>query len=211
MSAEVLSPAYRIHTQRLVIRCWEPDDAALLSEAIAQSLDHLRVWMPWAHEEPKDLQQRIQWLRASRGKFDLNQNFNYGIFNRDETLVLGALGLHARVGDNALEIGYWIHAHHINQGLATEAAAALTKVAFAINRVVRVEIHCDPNNFRSAAVPRKLGFVHEATLRQRVEDHGGRKRDSMIWSLFVEDDAARKITQVSIEAFDAIGRKFFTS
>jgi RimJ/RimL family protein N-acetyltransferase len=211
MPTEVLHPAYRIHTQRLMIRCWQPGDAALLSEAIAQSLDHLRVWMPWAHEEPKDLQQRIQWLRESRGKFDLNQNFNYGIFNRDETLVLGAIGLHPKVGNDALEIGYWIHAHHINQGLATEAAAALTKVAFEIYRVVRVEIHCDPDNLRSAAVPRKLGFVHEATLRQRVEDHQGRKRDSMIWSLFVEDDAARKVTQIGIEAFDAIGNKILAS
>ena len=57
---------------------------------------------------------------------------------------------------------------HINQGLAPETAAALTKVAFEVNEVNRVEIQCDPNNMRSAAVPRKLGFVHEATLRPCV-------------------------------------------
>jgi hypothetical protein len=42
-------PAYRIHTQRMVIRCWHPQDAPLLKEAIDQNLDHLRPWIPWAH------------------------------------------------------------------------------------------------------------------------------------------------------------------
>jgi RimJ/RimL family protein N-acetyltransferase len=209
MPVEVLNPAYRIHTQRSIVRCWNPSDAALLSTAIAQSLDHLKVWMPWAHEEPKDLQQRIDWLREARGKFDLNQNFLYGIFNNDETLVLGGTGLHPRIGRSALEIGYWIHAHHVNQGLATEAAAALTRVAFEVNQISRVEIHCDPNNHKSASVPRKLGFTHEATLRQRVKDSNGRKQDSMIWTLFVEDYAASRVADTAVEVFDVIGRRIF--
>jgi RimJ/RimL family protein N-acetyltransferase len=207
MSTKHPSPAYRIHTQRLVVRCWHPVDAPLLSAAIAQSLEHLKAWMPWAHDEPKDLQQRMDWLRQSRGKFDLGQNFNYGIFNPDETQVLGGIGLHTGIGNDALEIGYWIHAHHINQGLATEAAAALTKVAFTVNGVARVEIHCDPTNLRSAAIPRKLGFTHEATLRQRVENHEGRKRDSMIWSLFAQDYSISKAAAVVVEAFDGMEQK----
>lgn len=207
MAAAPLSPAYRIHTQRLVIRCWHPDDASLLSTAIAQSLEHLKAWMPWAHEEPNDLQQRMNRLRQFRGKFDLGQDFIYGIFNLDETQVLGGTGLHTRIGNDALELGYWIHAHHLNQGLATEAAAALTKVAFTVNQVARVEIHCDPTNLRSAAVPRKLGFIHEATLRQRVENHEGCKRDSMIWSLFAADYPTSKAAAAIVEAFDAMGQK----
>jgi len=207
MPNKILHPAYCIRTQRLVLRCWQPKDEALLSTAIAQSLDHLKVWMPWAHEEPKEPQQRMTWLREVRGKFDLNESFVYGIFNRDESLVLGGTGLHPRIGKDALEIGYWIHVHHINQGLATEAAAALTRVAFEIHQVVRVEIHCDPSNLRSAAVPRKLGYTHEATLRQRTEDHIGRKRDSMIWTLFPEEYAVSKAAGCAIEAFDVIGRK----
>jgi RimJ/RimL family protein N-acetyltransferase len=77
--------------------------------------------------------------------------------------VLGGTGLHTRAGAGTGEIGYWVHKDYINQGLATEATAALTKVAFLIERVARVEIHCDPNNVRSAAVPRKLRFCQGAT------------------------------------------------
>jgi hypothetical protein len=39
-------PAYRIHTHRLVLRCWQPTDAPLLKAAIDVNLEHLRPWMP---------------------------------------------------------------------------------------------------------------------------------------------------------------------
>jgi hypothetical protein len=43
--SDIPGPAYRIHTKRLIIRCWRPKDAPLLKLAIDESLDHLRQWM----------------------------------------------------------------------------------------------------------------------------------------------------------------------
>ncbi len=68
-------PAYRIKTLRMVLRCWDPADAPLLKAAIDENLDHLRPWMPWAHDEPEELQAKIERLRVMRGKFDLGQDF----------------------------------------------------------------------------------------------------------------------------------------
>jgi RimJ/RimL family protein N-acetyltransferase len=200
-------PAYRVVTSRLVIRCWDPHDASLMKEAIDSSLDHLRPWMPWANDEPTDLQTKIERMRSFRGMFDLDQDYVFGIFDLDERRVLGGTGLHTRLGEGALEIGYWIRADVINQGIATESSAALTKVAFEINQVNRVEIHCDPANLRSAAVPRKLGYTHEATLKQRLLLEDGGWRDTMIWTLLAEDYPNSPSSQASIEAFDATGRK----
>lgn len=205
MSPNVSGPAYRIHTPRLILRCWHPADAPLLKAALDESLDHLRPWMPWTKEEPQKLQDKVEWLRRARGKFDLGRDFVYGIFSRDESQVLGSTGLHTRVGEGAREIGYWIHKDHVNQGLATEAAAALTKVAFEIDEVKRVEVHCDPRNVRSAAIPRKLGFVHEATLRQRAVDADGEPRDTMIWTLLADEYPTSPAASAEIEAFDATG------
>jgi RimJ/RimL family protein N-acetyltransferase len=209
----VSGPAYRVHTARLVIRCWDPADAPLLKEAIDANLDHLRPWMPWAHYEPEGLPQKVGRLRQFRGKFDLDEDYYYGIFNREETQVLGGTGLHTRVGEGAREIGYWIHADYVNQGLATEVSAALVRVAFEVDRVRRVEIHCDPKNLPSATVPRKLGFTHEGTLRQRVltlsEPDGDdlppieEFRDSMIWTMMAEEYQPNRAAP--IEAFDAAG------
>ncbi|NLG96838.1 MAG: GNAT family N-acetyltransferase [Chloroflexi bacterium] len=206
MSIHIPGPVYRIETRRLVLRCWSPVDAPLLKQAVDESLDHLRPWMPWAANEPQDVATKIERIREWRGNFDLGQDFVYGVFNQDESRVLGGSGLHTRVGRDAREIGYWIHKDFINQGLATELSAALTRVAFEIDGVNRVEIHCDPENVRSAAVPRKLGYTHEATLRQRSRMNDGSYRDVMIWTLLRCDYSETPAARAEFRAYDAANR-----
>lgn len=200
-------PAYRVQTERTVVRCWSPSDAALLKEAVDSSLDHLRQWMPWAEQEPEEVSAKVQRLRSFRGRFDLGQDFTYGIFDLSEQKVLGGTGLHTRIGQGALEIGYWIRADHVNRGLATEIAGALCRVAFEVHQVNRVEVHCDPRNVRSAAVPRKLGFVHEATLRERVSGPDGTHSDAMIWTLLRREYPESPAAGQKVEAFDAVGTR----
>jgi len=208
-TVSIPGPAYCIHTQRLVIRCWKPEDAALLNQAVKESQEHLKPWMPWASGEIPSLQERIGWLRTCRGNMDLDHDFIYGIFDPEEKRVLGGTGLHTRLGKGALEIGFWIHKDFINQGYATEVSAALTKVAFEIMQVNRVEIHCDPENVRSAAVPPKLGYTLEAILKQRVETGEGTWRDSMIWTLTAGEYPTSPAASAQIEAFDVIGRSIY--
>lgn len=81
---------YRVETTRLVLRCWEPRDAALLKEAIDANLDHLRPWMSWAMEEPQSVEAKAERLRVFRGEFDLDKSYVFGILPRDERLVLGS-------------------------------------------------------------------------------------------------------------------------
>jgi RimJ/RimL family protein N-acetyltransferase len=209
MSANPIGPAYRVITPRLVIRCWQPADAPLLKAAVDSSIEHLLPWMPWAANEPTDIETKIALIRRFRGQFDLGQDFVYGIFDRAETQALGGTGLHTRLGSDAREIGYWVRADRINQGIAAEATAALTRVAFEIDKLDRVEIHCDAENVRSAAVPRKLGFTHEATLRRRRV--AGKVRDTLVWTLLAEEYGASAAARVPIEAFDAVGRRILPS
>jgi RimJ/RimL family protein N-acetyltransferase len=211
LSQEALRPAYRVETPRLVVRCWSPADAPLLAQAIEESVEHLRPWMPWIQREPLSLDARVARLRKMRGDFDLGVDHSYGIFDRGEEKVLGGAGLHPKVGEGGLEIGYWIHVAHTGKGLATEAAAALTRVAFDVHEVDRVEIHCGPDNGRSAAVPRKLGYTLEATLRRRLSLGEGGRRDTMIWSIFAGTEAAQalRLTQAKAKAFDVMGRRLF--
>jgi RimJ/RimL family protein N-acetyltransferase len=162
--------------------------------------------MPWAHSEPSPLDERIRRLQGFRGEFDLGQNFVYGIFNPEETRLIGGTGLHPRLGDRELEIGYWIHKDFTNQGLATESTAALIKVAFEIIQIHRVEIHCDPANLASAAVPHKLGFMHEGTLRAKTP-FLDRWSDSMIWALLEDEYRESPSAKADIKVFDGAGAK----
>jgi RimJ/RimL family protein N-acetyltransferase len=200
-------PAYRIETARLVIRCWSPADAPLLKSAIDASLSHLRPWMPWAEQEPQPLPEKVARLRRMRAQFDLGEDFVYGVFAAGEAEVVGGTGLHTRAGSHAREIGYWIAAAHVGRGYATEVAAALTRVGFEIDQLKRVEIRVAPDNTRSLAVPRKLGFVHEATLRERFDLGNGQLRDQCVFSLFARDYPASPAAQAGLRAYDCCGAR----
>jgi RimJ/RimL family protein N-acetyltransferase len=204
--AELSNPAYRIETERLVIRCYNPSDVQMLADSVSENLEHLKPWMPWVHAEPELTEEKEKRLKRFRGMFDLGQDYIYGIFNPKETRLLGGTGLHTRLGENQLEIGYWIHKDFVNQGLVTESTCALIKVAFEIIHVHRLEIHCDPGNFASAAIPRKLGFTHEGTLRGKTR-FLDRWSDSMIWGLLEDEYSDGPASKAGIEVFDAFGRR----
>jgi len=150
------------------------------------------------------VEQKVELTRRFRGRFDHGEDYVYGIFNQDESRALGGTGLHTRLNGNALEIGYWLHKDFINQGYTTESTAALTKVAFEIYRVERMEIHCSVENLASAAIPRKLGYIHEAT-RRRLGYANGKSSDSMIWTLFADEYPNTPGASAVIRAFDVVG------
>jgi RimJ/RimL family protein N-acetyltransferase len=200
------APAYRIETPRLILRCWQPADAPLLADAVTASLEHLRPWMPWVAGEPEELEAKVQRLRGFRALFDADKDYVYAIFSPGEDEVIGGTGMHPRIGEDALEIGYWISARHIGRGYATEATAALTRAAFELHGMERMEIRCDPANARSLAVPRKLGYTYEATLRGNVRGVDGAMRDTMVWALLRGDYASSPSAAAQMRAFDAAGR-----
>jgi len=205
----VATAPYRIETGRLVIRCYEPaTDAPLLKEAIDSSLDHLRPWMPWAANEPQPLEEKVELLRSFRADFDADENYAYGVFSRDELRQLGGCGLHPRGGPASLEIGYFIRADALRQGYATELTAVLTRAAFDVCGVERVDIQIDPANERSAGVPRKLGFTLEGTLRKRLppKEEGGPRRDSMLFTMVRDELDASPCSAYEYAAYDVTGR-----
>ena len=195
---------YRVELERMVMRCLEPADAPLLKDAIESSLDHLRPFMPWTDDEPQTVEEKVALIKRFRVGFDSGENFVYGIFDSDERTQLGGTGLHPRVGPGGLEIGYWIRASAVRQGIATESSAALTRVAFEVCEADRVEIRIEPRNEASFGIPRKLGFPVEATLRRRLPARKGEPlRDVTIHTLFREDyDPA---IAPPLKAYDATG------
>ena len=87
----------------------------------------------------------------------------------------------------SFEVGYWIRTRFEGMGLITEAAAIIGKFAFDALHAQRVRIRCDAANLRSAAVPRRLGFTHEATLRNECRRGDGTLRDTFEFGLTPDD------------------------
>jgi RimJ/RimL family protein N-acetyltransferase len=184
-------PVESIRTPRLVIRCWQRRDAPMLKAAIDASLPELQAWLPWALNEPSPLADIERRLTAARNQFVTGQDWLFGLFDRPETRVVGAVGLHPRVGPGALEIGYWLRTDASGQGFMTEAVQAVCDAGFARTGVERIEIRCDPNNTRSAAIPRRLGFALTDVRHGNGVTTRGEPRDTLIWTMQRADWPAR--------------------
>lgn len=176
--------AYRVETERLLIRCWALEDAPRMRVLLDESDDFLRPWIPFMSHEPRSLRETAEWIRGMRGDFDRDVNYRYPIFSKDEQTLLGETGLYKRAGRGAREIGYLLGKSAAGKGYAIEAAAAMTRVGFEVTAVDRIEIICAPENAPSSIIPEKLGYTHEATLPRRFTDCDGVMRDSMIWTLY---------------------------
>jgi RimJ/RimL family protein N-acetyltransferase len=201
---EISAPPRRIVTDRLLLRPYKRADAPLLKDAVDSSLEHLREFMNWAWFAPEPLGVIEERMEEFGRAFDREERWIYAMFARDGSELLGGAGLHRRVGPEALEIGYWLRASRVGRGLATEAAAALTRVALECCHAVRVEIHIDPANAASLAIPARLGYVLDATLRRRLPPirDGEERRDAMVFSILDEEYPASPAAKLQTAQFD---------
>jgi len=139
----------------VTLRRFRADDLDALFQAVTESLDHLRPWMPWAADYSRASAE--EYLAGSVKGWDEGTEYNYAIMTGG-TLV-GGVGLMTRAGPGGLEIGYWVHRAYTGRGLATAATAALIGQAFGLPGVDWLEIVHDELNVASGQIPRKLGFT----------------------------------------------------
>jgi RimJ/RimL family protein N-acetyltransferase len=170
-------------TERLTIRCPLPGDGSALNAAVLESLPELRPWMPWAQKAPS-LEESEANVREAYLQFLARKDLRLHLFLKGTGAFVGCSGLH-RIDWSVpkFEIGYWVRTSLAGQGYITEAVARITEFAFDDLGARRVEIRCDARNQRSAAVPRRLDFVHEGTLHcDERNPTNGELRDTLIFA-----------------------------
>ena len=201
---------YKIVSDRLIIRCYEPADVYQLNEKTNNSKAHLLPWLPWANEAPFTLDVQIDTIRRMRYMFDSDQDYTMGIFDKESGELYGGSGLH-KVSNQEFHIGYWIAIEHQKKGIITETVKALTQVGLLIKHLDFVQVGNAKENFASRAIPEKLGFKLEATLRKRLKTAENTYHDKEIWAMNKEEFLANPKMKMSIECFDMIGRSIYTS
>ena len=178
--------------ERVLVRPYRPGDGTALFEAVDESREHLRPWMPWA-EQHRTSDDSEAYARRSHARWLLREDLSMGFWERDTNRYLGGSGLHRIDWDvPSFEIGYWIRASAEGRGFVTETVRLLCTLAFETLKANRVFIRCDSRNARSAAIPRRLGFVHESTLRNDARALSGDLRDTFSFSMTPEDYAKLK-------------------
>ena len=176
----------RFVTERLVIRCPQPGDGALLNAAVVASIDALRPYVPWAGTVPT-LADSEAVCRKAQARFRLREDLMMLIFERAagdvEGELLGGTGLH-RMDWKArrFEMGYWRRSGREGRGIATEAVHAMARLAFDELRAQRVELRIDNVNRASWRVAERCGFTLEGVMRRESLAPDGTWRDMRVYS-----------------------------
>ncbi|GMK37237.1 ribosomal-protein-serine acetyltransferase [Paenibacillus sp. CCS19] len=172
----------QFESNRLVIRAPQWGDGTALNEAVIESIEELRLWLPFAQRIPT-LEESEIVIREARLRYLDRSDLMLLVFHQETGKLIGSSGLH-RIDWNArkFEIGYWLHSAYTNQGYMTEAVHAITHFAIEELAANRIEIRCDRNNARSAAVARRAGFTLEGILRNETTAMDGQLRDTMVFA-----------------------------
>jgi RimJ/RimL family protein N-acetyltransferase len=179
-------PPAQLPAGPVTLVAFEGIEAAALYRAVAENIDHLRPWMPWAAAVPTESAQ-AEFISQTRRDWEAETAFGYWMREDATGALVGCAGLHHRVGPRAIEIGYWVSASRVRRGYATESARALTSAAFALPGMERVEIHCDEANVASAGVPRRLGYRLDRVIRDAPVEAPGERGPEMIWTMSAAD------------------------
>ncbi len=175
--------------ERVLVRPYQPGDGAALWEAVEESREHIRPWLPWGdtHRSPDDSE---AFVRKWQARWLLREDLAVGIWERATGRFLGGSGLHnGNWAVPSFEIGYWLRRSAQGQGYMTEAVLLVCRLAFETLAANRLFIQVASGNHRSAAIPRRLGFVHEATLRNSSRDTDGALYDTLVFAMTPEDYA----------------------
>ncbi|GLV55574.1 ribosomal-protein-serine acetyltransferase [Dictyobacter sp. S3.2.2.5] len=137
---------------------------------IVRNIEHLREWMPWAAEE-QTLEGTRNFMSSAMHRFADGTGLPTNLWYRGQ--LVGSIG-YPRMSwqTRQAEIGYWLDKDMQGKGIITRATGALVTYAFEELGLNKVEIHAASGNYRSRAVPERLGFKQEGALRQNVWVNG---------------------------------------
>ena len=146
------------------LRILEEWDAQELYRLIDHNRVYLRQWLPWVDYEAAIEDSRSFVRRCLQHYLD-NEGFTMGI--RFQGQLAGVIGYHPiDWPDRKVEVGYWLSADFQGKGIMTRACRAMMRYAFEKLLLNRVTILCATGNLRSRAIPERLGFAQEGTLRE---------------------------------------------
>lgn len=145
------------------LRLLDAAHAGHLFELTDSCRPYLREWLPWLDGTTR-IADTESFIEITRKQFASNNGFQAGIWYKGN--IAGVIGFHGISWANkSTDIGYWLGEKYRGHGIMTESCRALVNHAFREMKLNRVEIRCAEQNYRSRAIPERLGFQIEGTIR----------------------------------------------
>jgi len=140
--------------------------------------NHLRTWLPWVDvtNSVEDTHRNLARRITDFNKKD--QAAFYGVLDGEVVASVGFISLN----DNEGEIGYWLLSKYEGRGLMTFFVQACVDYGFDKLNLSRITIKCAEGNSKSAAIPKRLGFIqNEKTVLDSIKN--GDKHRTLVFTL----------------------------
>jgi ribosomal-protein-alanine N-acetyltransferase len=173
------SPFPNLETERLLLRRVDSND---IKEIFAlRSNPETMKYIP--RPLVKTDEDALEHINMIDSKIDSNEGINWAITLKDNPKLIGIIG-HYRIRPESYrtEIGYMLLPEYQGKGIISEAVREAVKYAFNVMNLHSIEAIIAPENYGSAKVLEKNGFVKEAHLREN-EFYEGRFLDTVIYSI----------------------------
>lgn len=147
-----------------------PMSAAAVLALVQESEDFLAEHLPWVRGVTQtDIAKRIRsWVFAEQygqgGCWGIFENEG-GVYNAASAKLAGFIMLEANVKNHSANLSYWLSKKYTGRGLATEALQLLSRFAFDVLHLNRLELSVSVYNEKSAALAIRSGFQEEGKSR----------------------------------------------
>jgi ribosomal-protein-serine acetyltransferase len=149
-------------------------------ELLDLNRDFFGEWFEWIHTV-KSVEDSKVFVKESLEKESLLSTFCFHIMYNEKLVgQINLFGLSAKHFNG--EIGYWLDKDHNGKGIMTKCVRAILNFGFNDLNLNRIEICCATENEKSKAIPQKLGFRLEGTLRQN-NFLSGKFSDTEVYSI----------------------------
>lgn len=152
-----------IVNEKLILKIPTLEDSENIYKAIDTDRKHLGEWLSWVtltvsiEDTNKNIKKRIdQFKNGEAASFIIYYEGkpigSVGFISLDEFTKQG-------------EIGYWLSSDFGGRGIMSDSVRACIEYGFKNLFLHKIVIKCNNENIKSAAIPMRLGFTLEATLR----------------------------------------------
>lgn len=174
MDPILLSFPDSFETDRLILRAPQYGDGILINEAVQESVNEMRPWLPFVRKLPT-VDESEAYVRRARLHFLERTDLVLHVMDKRTGQFVGSSGLHRFDWDiRKFEIGYWLRTSRTGEGLMTEAVNGITSFAIEYLDANRLEIRCSSENKESIRVAERAGFTLEGTMRNIGHDEFGK-------------------------------------
>jgi len=147
----------------LYLKSLEVADSEVLLPLVDGNRAYLREWLPWL-DMTRTIDEMIAFVDSAIRQQSAGLGFQAGIWSRNQ--IVGVIGYHhLEWANRSTCIGYWLGEVFQHRGIMTKACRTLVEYAFEDWHLNRIEIRCAVGNMKSRAIPERLGFRSEGTLR----------------------------------------------